>query len=67
MHSWRKNGWRKADGSSLANKSDFMDLDCEMDYYMENYGQLVFQWAKAHSDNKGNNIADQLARRAAQC
>lgn len=41
---------------------DLWDIYFDLDYS----GHLEFEWVKGHSDNKYNNIADQIARSYAE-
>ena len=54
---WRVNGWKKADGSMIANLQDIKKLD-------ENCQKINIQWVyvKVHSNDIGNDAADTLAR-----
>lgn len=58
-HSWKKRGWKKADGSPLAN----CDLMIEIDSAMRD--NVEFRWVKGHSGHVGNEAADTAARDAA--
>lgn len=61
MDIWRYKNWCKKDGSPLANESDFRDLDDAM------YGMNInVKYVRAHSGNRYNDLADQLAKQGAQ-
>lgn len=62
--SWKRRGWRKADGSEVANVELMRTLDTLLG------GRRVrFEWTKAHRETGGhpmNEAADRLARAAAE-
>lgn len=57
---WRQKQWRASTGKSVLNQ----DLWKELDGLAEKAKQVKWQWVKAHGENKGNNIADGLAKKA---
>lgn len=61
MDVWRNNDWCKKDGSPLANQSDFMDLDYQM-----TGKKIRMKYVPAHSGDRYNDLADQLAKQGAQ-
>lgn len=56
---WQKNGWRTSGKEPVANRDLWLEL-------LEVSAGLDVEWikVKGHSDNRGNNRADQLAREA---
>lgn len=55
MLGWKRNGWRKADGSPVANLDLIQDLDRAMS------GRVVkFQWVKGHAGHPMNEVADRI-------
>ena len=56
-HSWKANGWRKADGSEIKN----LELIKAFDELMENGYKICLEKVKGHSNCEGNIIADKLA------
>ncbi|XP_076035203.1 ribonuclease H1-like [Oratosquilla oratoria] len=61
MKSWKKNGWKKKDGTQVINKEDLKDLD-------KASSGLEVKWVyvQGHMGNIGNEAADRLARDGAQ-
>ena len=57
LDSWRKNGWRKANGDDVKN----VDL-WERLTELTQIHRTAFVWVKGHSDNEWNNRCDKLAR-----
>ncbi len=57
IKNWRLNGWKKADGTLVANLQDIKKLDkmCQ---------KINIQWVyvKGHSNDIGNDAADTLAK-----
>lgn len=56
---WEKNGWMKKDGNPVKNKEEWMQL---LDYKRA-FPLVKIEWVKAHSDNKWNNLVDELAKK----
>ena len=57
-HSWKSNGWRKADGSEVKN----VELVKAFDYLVIDMGyRFCLEKVKGHSNCEGNIIADKLA------
>ena len=56
---WEKNGWQNSNKKTVKNKDLWTKLDslCEKN-------NVSWKWIKGHSDNKYNNLADELATRA---
>ena len=58
LSSWKKNNWRKSDKKPVENK----DLWEQLDKIVLNHS-VNWEWVKGHSGEKGNEIADALARK----
>ena len=58
---WKKNGWRTADKKPIKNIDFWQELDAEVAKH-----QIKWMWVKGHAGNHFNEIADELARRAAE-
>ena len=56
---WEKNGWISSSKKPVKNKDLWITLDslCK-----EN--KIIWKWVKGHSNNKFNNLADELATKA---
>ena len=56
---WEKNGWKSANKKPVKNKDLWVKLSdlCEKN-------KIIWKWVKGHSNNKYNNLADELATRA---
>uniref|UniRef100_A0A2M4BVW3 Ribonuclease H1 n=1 Tax=Anopheles marajoara TaxID=58244 RepID=A0A2M4BVW3_9DIPT len=63
MPGWKRRDWTLASGGPVKNKTDFMELDREM-----NTGNMSIKWnhVDAHSGIVGNERADQLARQGSE-
>ena len=59
MRNWKKNSWKKADGSAVANRDIWMELDRE-----SQYRDITWEWTKGHSNHPQNDRCDELARQA---
>lgn len=53
MYSWQRYGWRTSMGGKVKNQDLWEEL-----FELNNYN---VKWVKGHSDNKWNELADQLA------
>lgn len=63
IKSWKKNGWKTANGKEVLNQ----DIIKKIDRYLEKYkGKIFFQHVKAHAGHEHNEKADQLAKKGAQ-
>ena len=53
---WEKNNWKNANKKPVKNKDLWIKLNnlCQKN-------KIVWKWVKGHSNNKYNNIADELA------
>lgn len=56
---WRKNGWRTAKRNEVKNQ----DLWRRLDHFIEKLN-IEWAWVRGHTGNRGNEMADQLARQA---
>ena len=56
---WEKNGWKSANKKPVKNKDLWIKLSdlCEKN-------KIAWKWVKGHSNNKYNNLADELATAA---
>ena len=59
MKNWKKNGWKNSNKKPVKNKDLWVKLDklCEAN-------NVSWKWVKGHSNNKFNNLADELATKA---
>ena len=53
---WKKNGWKNSQKKPVKNMELWQELD-----ELNSKHQIEWKWVKGHSDNKYNEIADQLA------
>ena len=58
---WKRNGWRTKDGTDIANR----DLWEPLIQLAERFKPQM-RWVKGHAGSSGNEMADQLAQRAAK-
>jgi ribonuclease HI len=58
---WKKNGWKGSDKKPIKNLDLWQMLDLEVVKH-----RIEWIWVKGHSGNHFNEIADQLARVAAE-
>ena len=56
---WEKNGWKNANKKLVKNKDLWIKLN---DLCKKN--KIIWKWIKGHSNNKYNNLADELATQA---
>ena len=56
---WEMNGWKNANKQPVKNKDLWIKLDglCKDN-------KIIWKWVKGHSNNKYNNLADELATQA---
>ena len=59
IYSWKKNGWKKADGKAVLN----VDLWEEL-FSLTQIHEVTFHKVAGHADNEWNNRCDELARSA---
>ena len=57
LEGWKRNNWKRKTKSSVKN----VDLWREIDGLMSVHS-VTWKWIKGHSDNPGNDRADELAR-----
>ena len=55
---WKKNNWRKSDGSHVMN----IDLWLTIDALLPDLHSIRFQWVKGHATNKINNLVDKMTQ-----
>ena len=63
IHSWKRNGWKTADGGHVKNKDLWLRLD---KLYSDRRALIEFVWVRGHDGILGNEMADQLARMGAE-
>ncbi len=56
INGWKRQGWKTRDGVAVKNKDLWMVLDKERQRH-----SITWKWERGHSDNKWNDLADQLA------
>ena len=56
---WEKNGWKSSNKKAVKNKDLWIKLN---DLCKKN--KVLWKWVKGHSNNKYNNLADELATEA---
>jgi len=61
IFSWKKNGWRTADKKPVKNLELWQELDAGIVGH-----EIIWKWVKGHSGNHFNEMADVLARTAAE-
>ncbi len=59
INNWQNNGWRTADKKDVVNQDLWKAILAQMLTHKVHYKKV-----KGHSDNKYNNICDELARKA---
>ncbi len=57
---WKKNGWKSADKKPIKNIELWQELDFESSKHL-----IKWIWVKGHAGNMFNELADELARKAA--
>lgn len=60
MNSWAANGWKKHDGSKIANEELWKELYCFSTHHI-----ISAEWIKGHSGNFSNAVCDNFASIAA--
>ncbi len=58
---WKKNGWKTSDRKAVKNADLWQELDIEAEKH-----NIEWVWVKGHSGNHFNEMADELAREAAE-
>jgi len=61
VKNWEKNNWKTASRTAVKNQELWRKLN-----QLVNFHNVKWQWIKGHSTNKYNNLADKLARSAAE-
>lgn len=61
MFSWKRRGWKKADGSPVLNRELWQELDA-----LIAGRRIVFRWVKGHAGHRYNEMCDRLAKKEAQ-
>ena len=61
IENWKKNNWKTTSKNSVKNQDLWRRLDL-----LHSSKKIMWQWVKAHEDNKYNNEVDLLARRSAE-
>ena len=56
---WEKNGWKSSNKKAVKNKDLWIKLN---DLCQKN--KVLWKWVKGHSNNRYNNLADELATEA---
>ena len=56
---WKRNGWKNSNKKPVKNKDLWVKLDNLCDQ-----NKVSWKWVKGHSNNKYNNLADELATQA---
>ena len=56
IKSWKLNNWKSSNKKPVKNKDLWVKLDNACQKH-----RISWKWVKAHSDNKYNNLVDQLA------
>ena len=59
IKNWEKNGWKSANKKTVKNKDLWIKLN---NLCKDN--KIIWKWVKGHSNNKYNNLADELATQA---
>ena len=57
---WKKNGWKKRDGSEIANVDVWQRVDVLRDKLIDLNQEITATWVKGHSGDVGNEKADTL-------
>lgn len=58
---WIARNWIKDDGTEVSNKIEWIRLLDVITYFKESGTVIEIEWVKGHSDNIGNQVADNLA------
>jgi ribonuclease HI len=62
IHAWKRKGWKKSDGSQIANVEIFQSIDTLL---LLRTTPIFLTWVRGHSGEPGNDRVDELARSAA--
>jgi ribonuclease HI len=63
LRGWRKNGWKTKEGNAISNMDMWQTIDSLQQAVKQRKIRLVYHWVKGHSDDPGNERADQNANR----
>ncbi|AXH70751.1 ribonuclease H [Vibrio phage BONAISHI] len=63
IHNWKKNNWIKQDGNPVKNQDLWIELEATYSAFKKAGIVLVIEWVKGHNGVRGNEIADQMAKR----
>ena len=58
INNWKQNNWKNSKNKDIQNIDLWKKLD-----FLNNFHNIKWEWVKAHSYSKGNNIADKLANK----
>ena len=61
IHSWKKRGWRTADGKPVKNVELWQQLES-----LSQGHDVQWHWVRGHAGDPGNERADQLANKGVQ-
>ena len=61
VHSWKKYGWKRSDGSEVTNVTQWRRLSEQADMLRAKGIEVTFDWVRSHSDILGNVKADRWA------
>ena len=61
LDTWEKKGWKKSNGQPVLNVEYWKQIA----QLTPEFGKCTYEWVKAHSDNKYNNIVDKRANEMA--
>lgn len=67
IHSWKKKGWKKADGKPVLNQDLWQQLDALcISSGQDSKRHIHWHWVKGHAGHTGNEMADKLANLGVQ-
>ena len=61
IKNWKNNNWKNSKKKPVKNKNLWLKLDSLVKKY-----DVKWKWVKSHSSDPYNNLADEIARKAAQ-
>lgn len=64
ISSWIKNGWQTTSKTPVNNKDLWERIIVLCKKHTKKFSNITIKWVKGHSDNEGNQLADDLANRA---
>lgn len=63
VHQWARKNWKKSDGLPVKNVELWQQLLAVCEIYKTHMGSMFpRKWVKGHSNDEGNELADELAR-----